>query len=94
MVFVVTAVSLIPRSARAPWDMLAGPPGRFTGWEHSWAPGALHKPQQNIPLREQRQLLIACPPQTNPSPVLHGVHLLPGDCFAKLLLTGLWVPFA
>lgn len=66
MLFVVIAVSLIPRSAWTPWDMLAGPLGCFIGWEHSWAPGALHKPQQNIPTGEQRQLLIPCHPHPRP----------------------------
>jgi hypothetical protein len=67
MVFVVITVSLIPRSSRTPWDMLAGALGCFIGWEHSWAPGVLHKPPQNISIGKQAA---ADPlaPRTNPSP--------------------------
>lgn len=78
MVFVVITVSLIPRSAWTPWDMLAGPLGCFIGWEHSWAPGALHKPPQNISIGKQAA---ADPlsPRTNPSP-----------CTSLGLLATLW----
>lgn len=95
MVFVVVAVSLIPRSALTPLPgicrhvllaaLLGGSP-----------PGPLmHSRSLSRAFPWEQAVADPLPQRTNPSPCTSwGSLVLPGDCFVKSLLIGLCVPFA
>lgn len=95
MVFVVVAVSLIPRSALTPlpgicWHvLLAALLGGST-------PGPLmHSRSLSRAFPWEQAVADPLPQRTNPSSCTSwGSFVLPGDRFVKLLLIGLCMPFA